>query len=278
MHMREARGTGTIPLRSIPPAWPGLFRMRAVAAAVALAAVSLHPTARAQGTWQQTEFVIGTGNDAVTTAEPGETRRSLQLMKNAYFNLLTGTVAHTAEEHWLTFIAAPDSDATRLSAAYELGLKVFMANNAYTGALADDVPPPIGSWNPALALAVFDEYNTTTADAGRNAAMWGYNLFDEPGSHANTVAWVKAWIDSMHGDDRRFGGAHRRATYLNFSPGDIATMNAVANDPDPDKRLDVASLDLYPFGPESGKPCPNQRWGYFEGQQHLKAAMGTRPF
>lgn len=258
------------------PAWPACFAPAALAACLAVGAPA--PVAHAQGTWQQTEFVIGTGNDPVTTANPEESLRSLQLAKNAWFNVLTGTVAHTDDDHWRVFRNYPSWNAARLGAAATLGLKVFLANNAYTGALSDDVPPAIATWDPALPREVLDAYDATTADPALNDALWGYFLFDEPGPHPNTAPWVKAWVDSIHDDDRRFPGTHHRAAFLNFSPGDTATMNAIANDPDPDKRLDVASLDLYPFGPAPGAPCPNQRWGYFAPQRRLAAAMGTRPW
>jgi hypothetical protein len=276
--VRSVRTAPTTPLRSSPPARPFLTPMRLALAIALFATGVLHPAARAQGAWRQTEFVIGTGNDPLTTSDLGETRRSLQFAKRAYFNLLTGSVAHTDDDHWVSFVVNPAVDEARLSAAADLGLKVFLSNNAYTGALATDVPPPIEAWDPSLPRTVLDTYGSVTADSKRDAAMWGYFLFDEPGAHPNTTAWVKAWIDSIHDNDKRSGDTNHRATFLNFSPGDTATMNALANDPDPDRRLDVASLDLYPFGPESGKPCPNQRWWYFTAQAHLKAAMGSRPY
>ena len=103
-----------------------------VAVAVMAWLLAVVAPARSQGTWQQTEFVIGTGNDPVTTSNTEESVRSVQFAKNAYFNLLTGTVAHTDDDHWRVFRNHPSWNAAKLDAAAKLGLKVFLANNDHS--------------------------------------------------------------------------------------------------------------------------------------------------
>src|SRR5262252_1093920 len=51
------------------------------------------PTAFAQGGWRQTEFMIGTWEDPVTPPSVNDVLY-FQQAKDAYFNLLTGSVYH----------------------------------------------------------------------------------------------------------------------------------------------------------------------------------------
>jgi hypothetical protein len=232
--------------------------------------------AYAQGTWQQTEFVIGSWNDPFIGVD------YYKQAKDAGFNLLTGTLHSTHANQWDDCCYYQGNKAAILSAAAEVGLKVLISDGHYVGPFFGTAP----AFNPAVPPQVFPLYDAAGSDAltpEQNDALWGYFMWDEPIWSDSNASWLKNWAAAMHQNDIDRADGHGRAVYLNFQPGCSPPPNCLAteierfvSDSDALRRVDVASATLYPFSGSTSNPTITTN--YFRPLRALRTAMGTRPF
>ncbi len=250
----------------------GWMRPRVARILVAtLCATAMSHTPRpadAQG-WAQPEFAIGSwedplfaGTDTVTT------RATYQQAKDAYFNLLTGTVFHSN---------AYGTRASCLMMSGEVGLHALITDSRFTMACCNYTSP---TFDPTIPPTALPDY--AGLPALQNDALWGYTMWDEPAWNATNTGYVKGWAAAMHADDVARNDGHHRAVYLNFQPGcgslDCfpSSVASFVSDPDPARQVDVASVDLYPFSGSTSNPTYSSY--YFLPMRILREQMGTRPF
>ena len=236
---------------------------------------------RAQGTWHQNEFVIGSWNDPIYSDDTLMTRHAYQQAKDAYFNLLTGTVNHYYGSHW-TDPYSPGSKYTSLTMAGELGLHVLLSDPRFTSGCCGYTAPAFDPSVPPGVLALYDDTGSDALSTTQNNALWGYDLWDEPAWTSGNADFVKSWASAMHANDVARNDGHSRAVYLNLFAGcgDYTCypsyLAPFVSDPDPNRQIDAVSTDLYPFsGPTSNPTYPGY---YFNPMRDLRAAMGSRPF
>lgn len=257
-----------------PAASPRTSSSRLVVAAFLILAVAC--PAQAQGSWQQTQFVIGSWNDPLLGVN------YYQQAKDAGFNLLTGTITHTSSGSWNDCCYSQGSRPAILSAAEQVGIKVLISDNHYVGPFFSTAP----AFNPAVPPQVFALYDAAGPDAltaQQNDALSGYFMWDEPLWNDTNASWVKSWAAAMHQNDIDRADGHSRAVYLNFQPGCSPppdcwanNVNNFVNDADPARRVDVASVDIYPFQGSTTNPIITTN--YFRPMRQLRSAMGARPF
>lgn len=219
--------------------------------AIAVIVPALPRPAYSQGDWQQTEFVIGAYSDPQLGAD------YLKQFKEARFNTLTGTVFHTNDQGTRT---------AYLTLASQLGFNTFVTDGRFTH---------VGNPLPALqcptdAASTLATYDTGVLTPAQNGALSGYNLWEEPTWDQSNADYLKCWAEAMHTDDAA------RAVFLNFTPAGLSVENIerFAHDLDAAKRIDVASVDLYPFFREPSDPTYNNE-AYFGKMAAMRNAMGA---
>ena len=247
--------------------------------ALVLAIAHAVPTA---ASWTQDEFILGTFWDpclsrVMTEPYPPDSVRadSIRFLRarEAHFNLLTGT----QQEPW-NVAFNPGGMRYALHIASKTGLRYLVADPRFHG--YREIPP----WDSTTHRTVVQDY-VAGMDAARRAALYGYNIADEPcidpsdleySCEANAERY-RDWIEALGRDDPD------RLVYVNLlnvrahdervdKVSDEAYLRSFFAAADPVRRAGVVSTDDYPFSSAYGF---NEQ--YFENLAMMRRVAGDRP-
>ena len=222
---------------------------------VALLFASLF-TILAHAQFKQEFFIIGTYGDPPLFDEKNlaEDIARLQLAKDAYFNLLTGT----QDDDYIDRSEA--GIAYSLELASQLGLKYLVTDERFW------VANPFVDTTAAQMMKFYQSLS-----ANQREALYGYNIVDEPKVHH--AATVKQWINFLKSEDSTklafvnllpSYGFEKREEFENYLDLYISSNRS-------DGRLDVLSYDHYPVLKD------RVRGDYFYNMQSMLNRTDGRP-
>ncbi len=237
---------------------------------------------------QQQRFVIGTFFDPPTTGTPPQDREVFEIARDAYFNLLTG---FGSSSHGSVFTHG--QMLYRLSLATQVGLSTLVGDRRFLGRVQACLRK--GDFCPAFdlddATAVTDDY--TSISAAQRRALYGYYIADEPCGAGlrpditncdDEPELIKQWIEHFRTQDpdklayvNLFSAQGEPRNPLSDGAREIfrAYLDTYLSEPDPDRSLDVASFDRYPFDCNGTRLVDQD---HFFNLRTLREKAAGRPF
>ena len=230
-----------------------------------------------QSHWKQEEFVLGTFWDPPYDYHAKSLENdaaSFQLAKDAYFNLLTGTQGAGSIDR--TF----EGVKWALTVAQHVGLKYLVSDDRIYQGYAH-------RFDQSVAGSIIEQYKLLPA--GIRAAIYGYNLSDEPHNKPEHVKNISAWkwfleaaepeklvyvnLAPSYGADQQWGGfkngnKNRKLDEVEKHDYEMYLTNYVDN-----LLPAVISFDHYPFFKDG-----TVRQDYFYNLKIIRERAGANPF
>lgn len=226
-----------------------LVRLATLLLATVLA-IATRPSASAAAYAQSKFFIGGWQDPGSTQGQAASDVAALRLATRAQFNLLTSTERNASElfRHSLD-VSEAEAYISRLSLDQAEGFERLVVMPHFWGKKSS-VPNP--EFDPLVAAAVLKGFDEDVMSPEQTEALLGFNIWDEPRYQTGQIPFVKNWFKAIHDNNIARQYAKPRAAMISMDPDCTPTcfparLDDLVNDPDPLKRPDIVSFNLYPF-------------------------------